>query len=653
MQNFSENLFRKYDEYFEHPNLIEKKLIEATCQKENEELLVHFFHELNTYHKYLPMVQYDLAINEANIRRVIDLVRKNKWEQEEWNEDNIYTEDFKEICRTPIYIPFISPELLSGEYVVFLLHPDLPETANNISGTCAGKEKLNCIGFKHTTDLSISEEDFGYNKADDKKRRTRFFGDNNPKGKPIIKQFEEKLSVSFDEIFPDYKGNRNVKDRKRTIGWQLFEEYAYAGYDINLASGETEDLLDLLDDNYVANNLFSSYSKEMNLQKRYAGCLLFKTVMFQHLHKSKAQCEMSYFATSLGTLQMLVLEFQHAVRRHMAKLSEWRKGVYPRPDTWFVNCQKSFLKWCGQLLVDIPTSANSPIGEKDAKRITLNEEGIYETVLWRLLIAESKATLNTIRSVFYVPEQSFSEIEKLNQYKQMAPNSPIAVSDWKSFQQKYCRQLEEFFPDKSERNLKNCWLLAIKAILYCMPYAYVADNIPTTVTEEWLQSENVKIDTMQCRLVFAVMHIIFYSSSWEVCVKSLRGRNLQEQKKPKVFHKLASEKELGRASNSNLHRIIVGLRKDTLQDAMIVELRYLMQEYLAGFKLRNKEISDVRNVARMLMDQYLQSICNADDKDVCLNNVKALSYRLQKGLEKIQEFDELTLAIVKLNFGDI
>ena len=116
---------------------------------------------------------------------------------------------------------------------------------------------------------------------------------------------------------------------------------------------------------------------------------------------------------------------------------------------------------------------------------------------------------------------------------------------------------------------------------------------------------------------------------------------------------MASEKELGRASNSNLHRIIAGLRKDTLQDAMIVELRYLMQEYLAGFKLRNKEISDVRNVARMLMDQYLQSICNADDKDVCLNNVKALIYRLQKGLEKIQEFDELTLAIVKQNFGDM
>lgn len=131
-RSFYTDMDKIFDVYFEYPGLIEKWLVVAVCQSENDDSLTRLFIEIQNFHMLYPIVKYDLNINESNIRRVINIIRKNKWEQEEWDENNIYAEDFKEICRTPIYIPFICPELLSGEYVVFLLHPDLPETAKEL-----------------------------------------------------------------------------------------------------------------------------------------------------------------------------------------------------------------------------------------------------------------------------------------------------------------------------------------------------------------------------------------------------------------------------------------------------------------------------------------------------------------------------------------
>ena len=202
--------------------------------------------------------------NMENMQKIINLIWKNSWEKENWNLDNfgsddwykqiIYHEDFKEICRTPIYLPVFYCGILSGEYLLYLLHSDITDDKKILKLEWANRAE----GVKG-------------NYAD--KIRRFFLGEKNNSYK---RQFEEVLTMSFSK----FEENRK---KKKSLLWNLFEWYGYIEYDFYEVAGLTKLLANVFENPYISGGIFNLYrTGKIKLTKSDQGMMLLKTLLFQN-----------------------------------------------------------------------------------------------------------------------------------------------------------------------------------------------------------------------------------------------------------------------------------------------------------------------------------------------------------------------------------
>jgi len=496
-------LERKYEFFLDHPKLIEHELMYGIRTK-NKDILKCLINFMGGFMIVFPMVRYNQQINDTNIWQVINLIWNNNWEGDTWDNSNIYNNDFKKICRTPVYIPFIYAEIISGEYILYLLHPqdnNCIYTKMNISNDS------NSLYFIHKINIPyLDNDDSSYNLDDDRIRRTRFIGAKNDKGITILSQFENKLGISFDTISNGDVYGKDHRIWKSTASWQLFEEYAFSAYDINSELGETTYLLDLLYESYVANNVLSSFNINMSLSKRYNGLLLFKTILFQHISDEELRGDINYIGLCLSAINNLIFKITNRLRHHLYTIYEYKNTGSAQLQRMLESSKNYYLSWGYNLFDDILTIAslvkpkqcyicskqlergNVSLMQEyqkykdidDFEKIEVTNKNIYQVIILRILLTESIATIKNITNTFKIPLQSDKDTIAILRKENISLNTIIGASNWNEFRTKHHRIIELFFPEKGDKELKQIWLLAIKVILYC------TTRESNTILKKWL-----------------------------------------------------------------------------------------------------------------------------------------------------------------------
>ena len=222
------------------------------------------------------------AGNIKNFKEIIELICKNSWEKKIPVNEYIYSDDFKKICRIPIYIPSRSNlilGLLSGEYILNLL----------------AKADGNEIKLEWRTGLKDNKIESYHRKL------IKFFSS---KSSDCYK-FENKLQISLENLVVK-------KEKQGTLLWNIFEWYGYSIYDLNGNVDSKNKVFELFDIPYLLNfggGSVSGAENTLEMADFFNGVVLFKTMMFQNIKEhSKLQILKlyDYLSEIVAYLAMLV-----------------------------------------------------------------------------------------------------------------------------------------------------------------------------------------------------------------------------------------------------------------------------------------------------------------------------------------------------------
>jgi len=609
---------------FEHPNLVETFLVNAIRQEKWDDILSEYFHLMyDIYPQECQQRIYPRRTNEVNVRKIIQMIKKNHWEKGEWDHQSIYSNDFKEICRTPIYIPFIYTQLLSGEYILHLLHPA-------------------AIILQHHVEQPIQyvkEEDSHYRNRCAQRNYARkheiFFDDKKNKAKPYVKNFEKCFQVSFEGIFPEKYNNDIVqRERKHTVAWQMFDEYAYCDYDLNADCLEKFDMFNVFtgtDELYLNYTEMANAKNDMVLPQSYTSMLLFKTILFQHLRHDSARRDLSLFSLEIEIIHSKIETVIQNFRGYLAYLRARRKLEPPDYDTRMKQAVSHFYAWADRKI----ESLYATVRDASPALIKLDANNMYRTIFWKLLISESLAIINTIKGTLRVEARSYNEIEKLHQYICAHPNEPMNVDCWRDFYKQFQTQLEEFFPDRIGRILEKDWWLAIKVCLFSSPQELKLRHslsIPKKVSASWLKQNGIDIGKITTAAIFSTMQVVIHSAGWKVRKKDIKthSETIKEKIITAQLYRNLDEKGTPERHNQSLRFILENLSRKTLRDPMTLQLRKMIQEQMNGFFLSEKDFHISRDMQYALWENYEQSMKNSDSFKACQEKCKNFQVLLEE-----------------------
>lgn len=605
-------------EYFFHrPDLIENDLVYAIRNRDEElrDSIISFIVTIIT-RKNLEAYPHQIFIKK-NISAIIDLIWANHWETDVWDNAAIYDDDFKTICKTAIYIPFIYMDLLSGEYIIHLLHPD--ELKLEYRTTLPAQE--------------MGETDDSYKvrcNADILKSK-------NGNLLKWIKNFEDTLSVSFELIFQNE--TKRGKQRKGTIGYQFFDEYGYAAYEINKETGRSQNLLGLYDEPYVNNIGKITLGLDIQLLEHCDGLVLFKTILFQHLCQSDVRDEIFIFTVHMQTLVREIVSVKNTFETYLASVSERRKLSPAGEDSKYREQIENSIKWILEEIQEIQeiVNINDEQSNESSPLIPMEPASLYTTILWKILLLEAKAIIRTIKNTLSASVKSHSEIEKLHQYLRMNPSLPIGLKTWKNFKNSFSEQLDEFFPNTTDRDLENLWMLAIKIIIYCDPNRFHLPKdteIPKKLTQKWLNK--VGIEQLPAGGLFATMLLLENAKLYAVRQKEIKiwqrdGSVINR----KIYHSLLPDNT--KDGDPTLYMVLKNLTNEKCTPSLVLQIRQLTREYLSGYKLRDRELLKSRKVFLALLRVYEHTVDKANSFNTCRRNAHVFLRNLEEIIQEIKE----------------
>lgn len=555
--------------------------------------------------------------HKKNVEDIISLIWKNHWETDEWNNDAIYDDDFKRICRIPFYIPFFAIELLSGEYIIHLLHPDKLKLDYLI--TCPLKEPLE------------SDDEYRVRcNAEILKRKN----DNLLKW---LKEFENRLFISFDKIFPDE--SKRGKKRRGTIGYQLFDEYGYVAYEINKEKGRPQNLLRLYDEPYVNNIEKSVLGQDSYLLEQCDGLVMFKTILLQHVRPQEEGCtDVQRFLIDIQELVRRMVDVKNHFETYLASISEKRKLSSSSEDSKYREQMELAIEWMRGEIQAIPQMIVYDQAELESFPVVMMEsDSLFKIIFWRILLLEARAIIQTLKNIFSIPVKSHSEIEKLHQYIRMHPSLSMRVNTWKDFRSLFSEQLNEFFPCYKDNDLKNLWLLAIKTIAYCDPKRLQLPmdiEIPKKLNEKWLKKN--RCERLPTGGVLATMLLLENARMYSVEEKEIKiwqDGDLVGSKK--VYHHLLPG--IPPKDSLTLYQILRNLTREKCTPALLVQVRQLTREYIGGYKLREQELSKSREALKELWDVYDNIVEKATSFDYCRRNAHVFINKLTALADEIKK----------------
>lgn len=578
------------DALFKHPKILEREIVRIV-KNHDEELLNIKLDDLEKIILYNNHNLYDFMSIRNNIKNIIKLIWKNNWEKD-WDNSAIFNDDFKQICRTPIYIPYIFMDLISGIYILYLLHGDTLQLHYNASSYQA---------------QNMGESDDEYLRRCNSEELKR-------KNEHIIKweeEFNKILSISSDTIFNKTTGRG--KTRKGTDGYQLFEEYGYCVYEINKKFNLPMDLVSMYASEHVNNTWTCVLTQDYELPQYCDGMILFKTILLHHIKDNIEDRELLnwVYLTSQNTIKQIP-DLKNKFETYLADISIKRKLSSPQEDSSYKEKMKQAFTWIKSEIKEIYKNLKeiSEIYLENNKDENNKDENnnIYLNIFINLIINEVYAIILIYKNILLVSVKSHSEIEKLHQFVLIKPAYQIGVNTWNDFNNKFKNILNEFFEDESVSEVKELWFLAIKTIFICDPNRFKLNNkfiIPKKFDDKIISK--IGVSNLPARGLLATMLLLKHSHNYYVKLKDEEIIVDKNKKRKRIYHGLVSDR-ISTNKKTSLFKILKNWTSESDTPMLKLQVRELTREYISSCKLRDKDLLNTRRVLSLLWIVYLKAI---------------------------------------------
>lgn len=508
--------------------------------------------------------------NEKNIRYVVDLIRKNKWEQGEWDNECIFTEDFWEICKTPICLPVTYMGLLSGEFILYLLYP-------------------NQIKFYRKDEKDISDFSSDDNKMIYRNQYNRYYGAK-PKeeSKSYTFQFEEALEISLKKLKPTPETNKPGK-RKSTTLWPLFDLYSYlVKYFPTSENDNNTKLSTMLKKPYE--DLF--WNGTINaLEETDKRLLFFSTILFQWLSDDERQ-KITYYQEMMRINQEIVQRVLFDIKTLMIMLSLLDAFSISDPDNPAVHSYYiSALEFWNNQLNEKENSIKEILGD-DFKQNIFREKTIVENndlyliVLWHIISIQRQNKINSVKSTNSLPIKCIIDNGNTEQ-NMIAKTNPISVGDESSFLNKYSNEMEAFFPDKTKNELIQMLRVSIRVLAFCNHdklhfniLHYNNGNIPRSPSFQWFIEKRVDIGSLKLNEVIACMQLLEPAKLIKV---EVYGKNT------KKYLKIADISS-NQHSNFTMRNIMENIRKHASEPLLKQISEWIAMQNVGNISMEENEL---------------------------------------------------------------
>ena len=646
----------KESDSLNHPTLIEEQncssnetvygrikecLKNCIIEKDDDEVeyVLFFIFILYTIDRNHPLFE-DLNIiksNEKNLRRVIEIIHRNRWELSRSDlMINIFSSDFKELCSTAIYLPFCCPTPLSGEYVLNLLHPHQ-------------------ISYYHKYNVYSMRDKKGQQQTRYNNLYMRLYSS-------YIKDFDSYLDINMKKFFNESAVTYGKK-RKGTIGEKILNEYDYASYELSFfykfhkfpkgihlhrkenASPKNglarkihkTNLLKMLNEHYASP--FAMYFQEgrFETQNNYRGMLFFKTILIQNVEKDQ-QYKLFSAINSMKKAFKNILKISNITKKYFECIVTVKRQASNSNDMRiYDNILSEYTKWIKKKLNDFQNNSNQFIKE-NKKDIHITEENLYEVVFWKIFLKERIGIIKSIVHASQIPQISHGGLEEVMRYMALHPKENINVRNWEEFKEKYGEDMNDFFPNLSEKTIENTWLASIYIFLCFFPTRFSVSmrkkDLPKKLTHDWIKKHEIDIRFVTSREIFSMMYLLMDSGNWFVRVTGTDT---------KYYKELRENAEKVSRYDKSLQNILKNIRthfttkKPLMQDSVLMLQTILwMTEEDAGFFMKDDAIKFFREANTFLMDIYKTRIVGKGEINQCVQNAEALTAWIDSSLIEVE-----------------
>ncbi len=554
---------------------------------------------------------YKIFNSRTNIANVVRIIYNNQWEKpNKWNPNNIFKDDFKEICVTPIWL-FYSMYPVSGEYLLHILHP-------------------HGIKFYHSRKLDSSQY-------------VRFY-------RLYMNDFMKYLSISMEGLFmpkgedyttenwikklqcdeEDMLSNEYCKNRSGTKGESFLNECDYVSYEM-YNTKRKYNFLSIFEDSktheklpYAEPFLNSCMHGNLEIHPKHRGRFLFKTLMIQNMSSaSRVRLECLHMRCRLAICSIFSFMEQvqqyveclitakrtastiESIKKYDKLLSDYKCYVEERLNYWIEDFEKHKTRY-------------------DCNKIYVTEENLYETVLWKLYTQEDEAIITGIKHAYRIPFQTHERVDAILDYLRLHPDECIEVRTWTDFKEKYSPYLRDFFPELSEESLQELWFQTINLLLCLFPDRYsitveqhILPRPQTPMTQKWLDDREIDVGCIKARELFSFMHLMFFSSS---CPVATKGSNTD------FYYAPREEVGFQKHENKSLHIVLKNIKTHFTSksaphynDVVIFQALIWEREQHYGFFLTKDWSKIFRKLMFLHLEVYERYIIHAE-------NIKKCSY---------------------------
>lgn len=427
------------------------------------------------------LYQSDWRKNKERIEQIIQLIWEKGYEKH-WEECHIWDDEFLEIAKIPVLLAHEFVGLLSGEYLVYLLHPDkirfdirkivplMPKQKDESKGEYAVRAKENA-------------------QAERDARHERFFGSG-----------VQKRQDSYWGQVQKYVHRRLELDKsQRADIIELLQEYGYVKENL----GPFLNVMDYNNEAYFENII-------KPLKEKQIAFILFRTLLWQHLGKEERQSVLGYSIFLFWVRNEVYL----GLRNKIMPLHEVGSGI---PDS---NVrQQLFLMYSfiwRKYIQDI------------CQQFRSREKAIYKTyyIYWQIFLG-----IMQWQNFKYLAVQSVNEYKVLQHLSHEVPFYKLQESIMKNYHSdnKQCyfvdiRDKNKFFIkykelinlvwDKEEQvQIKKSWWKIMTMLIYLKPEIVGLDLkkcqlLPRTLSAKWLKESNLHLDEVPLKDIVATMVLV-------------------------------------------------------------------------------------------------------------------------------------------------
>lgn len=572
--------------------------------------------------KAVPLIEQfqDICcMNNKNILEILNIMHDRGWFFK-WDEDNIFDENFRKICTTPILLPFASYPI-SGEYLIYILHKDKIKfyySDTSYSSQYMRFYKSYMGDFEKYLSLSLN------NLFEAKDREY------------VTQKFLKKLEQG-EKIPEESYGQYLQKNRIGTKAESFFEELDYVSYVISdgkEGKKKKYNFLSMFEDSrthelfpYVNPCVNAIFHGKFEVHPAHQARFVFKTLLLQNIgsenrariHNMVGRVNVAILAILmvLGTVQQYVAclitakrtaPTREAMEKYAKLLSDYECYVKEKFYRWKKNVRELESK-------------------RTCQKVEVDKDNLYETVLWKLYVQEFTALITGIEQACRISFQPHDKADAFFDYLHLAPDECIEVRTWSAFKEKYGMYLMDFFPNLSEDDLEKLWYQTVTLMLCLFPSQYSIEleqkRLPrpqNPVSEKWLKRNQINIENMRTREFFSFMHLIFFSSSWEVTTK---GSNTffyyAPQKKDEETGKSENKVSL-KTALTNVKTHFTSKYSPHYADVLILQVSLWVKEQHFAFFMTKSWLDLFREFLLLYLNMCKSNILQSDSIEKCMNH---------------------------------